>query len=157
MTDTETNPFVRAALLGTISGIRSVSAPALASMDAVQNERDLDGTPFAWLSSENASTLLALSAAGEMLLDKLPFLPNRTNPVPLLGRVLLGGYAGAVVFAEEKEPALAGAAVAGLASVVSTQVSFRIRRTLSRKLPGPLSGLAGDVAVVLLGRAFLRM
>ncbi len=156
MSDEQTNPFVRAGLLGAISGIRSVSALTFAGIDARQNDRDLDATPFSWLCSENFSTLLVLSAAGEMLLDKTPFLPNRIDPLPLLGRVFLGGAAGAVVFLEEKQSPLVGAVVAGVASVASTQVSFRVRRALSRKLPGPVAGLAGDVAVVLLGRAFLR-
>jgi uncharacterized membrane protein len=133
-----------------------MSALAAVSIDARHNDRDLDDTPFASICSPNVSTLLSLAAAGEMVVDKLPILPNRTDLLPLLGRVFFAGVSGAAVFIEEKQPAPVGAAVAALASVASTNVSFQLRRGLSRRLPGLLAALVGDAAVVALGYTFTR-
>src|SRR5690348_4911985 len=148
MPSQQANPYLKAVLLGTIAGIRSMSALAAVSIDASRNDRDLDDTPFSLLCSPNVSTLLTLAAVGEMVVDKLPILPNRTDPLPLLGRVFFAGLSGVVVAIEEKQPAPAGAAVAALASVASTQITFRLRMGLSKRLPSILAALVGDAAVV---------
>ena len=156
MSSSSTSPYLRAAILGTIAGIRSMSAPALVSREAFQSKHDFGGGPLDNLASPAVSALLDVAAVGEMVVDKLPFLPNRTDALPLLGRVILGGSAGAVLFIEEKQPPIVGALISGAAAVVSTQISFRLRRALSKRLPGLLAALTGDAAVFVLGRAYLN-
>ena len=38
-------------------------------------------------------------AIGELIADKLPFIPNRTSPGPLFGRIVLGALCGATLCA----------------------------------------------------------
>lgn len=150
------NPYLRASVLGAMAGIRSLSATTVLSLDASRTDRDLEGTVFSKLASPTVSRLLVLAELGEIVADKLPFVPNRTDPLPLLGRILWGGAAGAAAFAEAKKSALLGAAIAAQAAVISTNISFRLRAALSKKIPGPVAGLVGDAAVILLGYALLR-
>jgi len=88
------------------------------------------------------------AALGELVADKLPNIPNRTDPGPLLGRAIAGAIVGAAVGdrldRDRVRYALAGAAIA----VLTAQLSFRLRRTLSDHLPPVAAALAEDVLVV---------
>lgn len=152
----DVDPYLRAAALGAMAGIRSISGLVTLSLDASRHHRGLGGTILSKLASPMVSKLFVLAEVGEMAADKSPFLPNRTDPLPLLGRIALGGTAGAIAFVEAKEPAALGAAISALAAIVSTNISFRLRAALSKKIPGPVAGLVGDAAVVALGYALLR-
>jgi uncharacterized membrane protein len=135
-----------------------MSGPAFATIDAGRNDRKLEGTVFEPLKRSEAPLVVGFMAVGEMIVDKLPFLPNRTDPLPLIGRLVLGGTAGAAVFAGEGESALVGAAIGSLGALVSSFVGFRVRMFLIEKvgLPNLVGGLVGDAAVIGIGSALLR-
>jgi uncharacterized membrane protein len=86
-------------------------------------------------------------ALGEFVADKLPFLPDRTSPLPLVGRAVLGGVSGAAICSAKKRPVVIGALLGAVAAVGMTFVAFKFRRRLSKALPGPLVGLAEDALV----------
>lgn len=157
MATSNKNPYLRALTLGAMSGIRSMTAPAFLSYDASRNgSGGLDGTVFSMLGRRNVANVIALMSAGEIVADKLPFIPNRTDPGPLFGRLAIGGTSGAVAFVEEDKPALIGGLIGALAALISTNVSFQVRMALSRKIPGVLAAVVGDAVALGLGLTTLR-
>lgn len=77
-----------------------MSAPIL-----LPNKR-LPGTPVAeFLARKPVRSLLQMMALGEMMADKLPSIPDRIEPGPLVGRVFLSGAAGGCARASKGSPA----------------------------------------------------
>lgn len=149
----------RALLLGAISGMRSLMGAALLSSEiAHRHRRALEGTPLAPLANENVAKTLSVLSAGEVLADKLPFVPSRTDPGPLAGRALFGALAGAALCAEERESIAAGAVVGAAAAVAATFGAYHLRRWLTKRvgLPDTVVALAEDSLAYTLGRQALR-
>ena len=137
--------IVSAALgAGVIAGLRSFSAPAAVSTALTEQYG---------LAERLKPALLAL-AAGEMLADKLPFMPARTAPVALAGRVLTGAMSGAALATAAGRNRITGALLAGAAAVVSSYAALALRSALSERLavPDPLVALIEDAIVVVAGR-----
>src|SRR3954451_16983244 len=106
---TANEDLMRAAGLGLICGLRSMTGLALVSHRAVQHPGDLASTPLRLLASERVRLLLTVGAAGELLTDKLPNVPARTAPGPLAGRFLAGALTGAGVCLEDRQSPWTGA------------------------------------------------
>jgi uncharacterized membrane protein len=101
-------------------------------------------------------------AACELLFDKLPRVPNRTEPGGLAARALSGALV-AVASRRRGGPASAvGAALLGsAAAVVGAIVGLRLRRGLTRFLGGgpmanAVSGALEDAGAVAAGLALAR-
>jgi uncharacterized membrane protein len=159
MNDRLMSLYVRTLGLGAIAGLRSLTAPALLSRAAAgRHDPDLSDTPFAKLADPAIAETLGLAAAGEMIVDKLPFAPNRTIPPSVAFRAASGAFVGAALFAGEKRSPAAGAVVGALAAVAATYGAFVIRRALDREtgLPDPVIGLVEDVIAVDGGNDLLR-
>ena len=112
------NVYLKAIGIGLISGLRSMAAPALVSAHyAARDPNPLDGSPLRPLATPGAAAALKLLAAGEVLADKTPWIPDRTSPPALVGRAASGAVVGAAVCAAEGEcpgtGALAGCLAAG--------------------------------------------
>jgi uncharacterized membrane protein len=69
-------PFEKAMKLAVVTGLRSMLGPALVARSTLRPER------------EN----LALAALGEMVVDKLPFMPGRDTLLPLIVRGMAGAW-----------------------------------------------------------------
>ena len=78
--------------IGIIAGLRSLTAPAVVSWAARLGWLDLSGSWLSFLGSRTASIILSLLALAELVADKLPKTPNRTNLGPLVFRVITGGF-----------------------------------------------------------------
>jgi uncharacterized membrane protein len=97
-----------------------------------------------------------LMALGEIVVDKLPGMPSRTNAAPLFARVTIGAFVGATV-ARHARPAggALGAATALLGSYCGAAVRGRVGR---HRLADIAVALLEDAAAVgttaLLARAF---
>jgi uncharacterized membrane protein len=148
----------RALGLGAISGLRSLSGPAFVSRAASREDLDLDDTIFAFLGSPRVSKALVLMELGELVGDKLPAIPSRTSPPPLLGRAASGALVGAAVFASEGRRATTGAALGSTAAVGAAFAGEWIRALVVEKtgFPDPVVALAEDATVLLVGRRSLR-
>ena len=151
-------PIARAALLGAATGIRSQLPLALLARAASSGTLATgDAAPASWLRHPRAAGLATFSAAGETVGDKLPFIPARTQPGPLLGRIAFGGLAGAIAMQAQGESALpgalAGGAAGGLVAVAATKLrAAGVKRT---GLPDVAWGALEDVVTLGVGRAAL--
>jgi len=148
------NIYLTAIGLGVVAGMRSMSAPAFVSAHLADNEaRESSDRVLRFMSSPRTALAFKVGAAGEMVADKLPVIPDRISPGPLAGRMVSGALCGWSVCESEAKPAGIGAAAAGLAAVGSAFASYYLRRRLteSGRFPDVLVALAEDAIVLTAG------
>jgi len=125
-----TRPYImRALLLGFAAGLRSQMATAALALkhgNAPRSARWTGWIPFRW---PLARTLMLLSAAGEIVGDKLPQVPSRITAIPLAGRVAFGAFAGAAVGSERTgmAPVLTGAVLGGVGAIAGSFAGHHAR------------------------------
>ncbi len=137
-------------LLGVVAGLRSMTAPAAAAWAAHFGWIRLEGTPVAFLGSTPAAYILAVAALAELVADKLPRTPNRTDPGPFIARVVMGGLAGGALVVGAGGSLVVGALAGGLGGVAGTQSGYRLRTGLVRALgvPDYVVALGEDILAV---------
>lgn len=148
---------LRVAALGYVTGIRSMTPLALLSWTTATSEGE--HTPVGrLLESPVARTVLSVAALGEIVADKLPIIPSRTSPGPLLGRLVIGGVAGMLLCRRLQQPLvlgiISGATGAGLGAVASTTSRAWLSKTT--KTPQALWGGVEDIEAVALGLLVTR-
>jgi uncharacterized membrane protein len=153
------NAYAKAACLGVIAGMRSMTAPALISgyLDRTHSDALLD-SPLEWLATPTAASVFRVLAAGERIADKLPSVPARTSPGPLIGRGVTGALSGAAVCVADGEGLVEGAVVGALAAIASTFAFYHLRRWLTEATPLPDAAVAAaeDALALGLGRTALN-
>jgi uncharacterized membrane protein len=145
-------PLVRAAFAGVASGARSFIA-----VTAVSRTAGGPGRTERLLHRRGVQRSLRSSAAFELLGDKLPVTPPRTDPPSLAGRVAFGALSGGLVASRGGGRALAGAAVGAATSAAWTLAGPRYRSLAAARTGSDLPGaLAEDAAAVTLAWAAAR-
>jgi uncharacterized membrane protein len=136
--------------IGIIAGLRSLTAPALVSWAVRLGWLDLTGSRLSFLGSGTATIILSLLALGELVADKLPKTPNRTDLGPLVFRMITGGFSGLVVCGSAHQSLLIGAILGVLGSIAGTFAGFGIRHRLVRDfgLPDFAVALAEDIIAI---------
>ncbi len=150
------NLYLRAIGIGAVAGMRSASAPAFTSHYFANNSSlFLDASPLKGLGRTATANVLKFMAAGELIADKLPMVPSRTDPGPLGARAVSGGVCGAAVFLAEGKQAEVGAALGAASAVASSFLFMNLRRMIGKaaKLPDPVVALAEDGLALGLGYA----
>lgn len=89
--------IVLAFLIGIVSGLRALAAPAAVSWAARLGLLPLQGTPLAFLGYAATPYIFAVLAIGELINDKLPKTPSRKVPPQFIFRVISGAFSGAAV------------------------------------------------------------
>jgi hypothetical protein len=127
-----------AALAGLACSMRSMSGPAVLAARG-----QLPGRLGAGLM---------LAGAGEVVADKLPVVPSRTEPPALGGRIATGAYTGYAVGGP------LGAAVAALSAGAGTYATYHLRRQVGSAsgLPDPVVAVGEDLLCYLLAWAATR-
>lgn len=154
--------------LGLLAGMRSMAVPAILSRflasrrehtASVRDNANGGDALVRLLSRPGASTALTGMAAGEMLTDKMPFAPNRTDAPSLLGRTAIGAVSGMAVAVYRSDRAWPSALVGAAAAYGSTHVSFHLRRMLREGtfLPDPILGVLEDVFVLRAGKSLIDL
>lgn len=102
------------------------------------------------MAGRTASTVLTLLAAAELVADKSPFVPDRTDPGPLAGRILTGALAAASWNAYTRRPVVEGMIAGGMAAAASTFAFYYLRRAAVQRLgfPDPVAAQAEDALVI---------
>jgi len=149
MNDNRKNLLFRASILGIMSGMRATSGVATLSRHAVLQPEGFAKTVFKPLASPGVSKLITLGQIGEMVIDKLPFLPSRTDPQPLIGRLFAGGVSGAATLREAGKPVVPGILIGASSALVGSYVFYLLRRETGKALhlPDPAVAVAEDAAV----------
>jgi uncharacterized membrane protein len=142
------------AAIGAVSGLRSFTGPAIVSEAAHRKLLKLDKTPLAFLSSGNAAKTSIALAVGELVADKLPFIPDRTKLPSLMARFVTGAVAGAAIAGKRKRnDQIAAAVVGGTAAIAAAYAGYQYRRHV--KLPAIVAGLLEDAVAVGAGAAII--
>ena len=134
-----------------------MAAPAALSRAAERGDiGSLEGTLFAALGSPSVSTALRLFEIGELIVDKVPVVPSRTSPLPLLGRAASGALVGAALFASGGRQTMTGGVLGAVSAVVAAYATERLRLQIAERLglPDFVVALSED-ALVLFGSARL--
>ena len=147
--------YALAFLIGVVTGLRSMTAPAAVSWAARLGWLHLENTWLAFLGSAITPYILSVLAIGELINDKLPKTPSRKAPVPFGGRVVMGALCGAALGAPSQ--ALIGGLLAGvLGAVAGTlggyEARTRLGRVIGKDLPialfEDLIAVCGAVSIV---------
>ena len=147
--------YTLAFALGLAAGLRSMTPPAVVAWAAHLGWLELDGTPLAFLTSPVARYLLLAALVGELVADKLPFTPSRTQPGSFVWRILSGALSGAALVAGAEASLVAGAVLGGLGAVAGTLGGYRARTGRVRALRVPDYTIALGEDLVAVGGAIL--
>lgn len=140
--------------LGLLSGLRSITTLAFFS-DYISKRKSRATLPLSLLTLPQTALVLKLMAAGEITADKTPFIPARTQLIPLVGRAVCGGLIGAAL--SEDDP-LEGGTVGVVGAIIGTYIAYYTRRNLGQNyhIPDVLLAVAEDAIVLSATKAVIR-
>jgi uncharacterized membrane protein len=143
-------------LIGVVTGLRSLTAPAVVAWGAYHGWLNLHGSALAFMSAKAAVIIFVMVAVGELVSDKLPGTPSRTAPLGLTARILLGGLCGACLAVAGAQSMVIGALLGIAGGVAGAFGGYQIRTRLVRALKCPdfVIALAED-AVAIAGGLFI--
>ncbi|HTZ58297.1 MAG TPA: DUF4126 family protein [Acidobacteriaceae bacterium] len=140
-------------LLGGVCGLRSMTAPAVVAWGARLGWLHLVHSFLAFLAGKISLVVFSVFAIGELVADKLPFIPRRTQTGPLVVRIVFGAICGAALSISAASSPLAGAILGGAGGIAGAFAGYYYRRSLGGKFPDILLALLEDVVAV--GGGFL--
>lgn len=128
-------------LLGLVSGLRSMLAPAVVAWGARLGALAVAQTPLALMDYRITVIIFSVLAVAELIADKLPKTPSRKQPGPFIIRILSGSLVGATVGAVGGRIIL-GLILGAIGAVVGTLGGAAVRGKLAsafgRDLPAAL-------------------
>jgi uncharacterized membrane protein len=145
--------------LGLIAGLRSASAGAVASHISRQVDLNKADNKFAkLLHSGGFDRTLKVVAIGELIADKLPFVPSRTKPAGLTARIISGGVSSAAVSKTNRKNAILYGLLGATVAAGATFAFYHLRKTASRKtgIADPLIALLEDAIVAGVGLVLMK-
>jgi uncharacterized membrane protein len=140
-------------LIGVVTGLRSLTAPAAVAWAAHSGWLNLHGSRLSFMGSTPAVVTFVLLALAEVVADKLPNTPSRTALPGLIARMMFGAVCGACIAAGGSQSAVIGAflgLVGGLAGAFS---GFQTRTRLVKllKVPDFAVAVVEDVVAIAAG------
>jgi uncharacterized membrane protein len=149
--------YLKAIGMGVVAGLRSMTAPAQVSHHLANTDSSaLAGTPLAFMAKRDVAAGFTGLALGEMVADKLPIMPNRTDPPGLIGRALSGALVGAALCTQEKKCAWTGAVLGSASAVAATFAAYHLRKEIGELgVPDLLVAVGEDVLAVSTGQCVL--
>ena len=154
----QASEYARAAALGFVGGLRSMTPLALLSQLRSQGEDASSSNLVGYLNSPAARIITGLLAAGELVGDKLPATPSRISPGPLGGRVVIGAFAGWILCQQSRQSPLLGALLGGIGAAAGSAAGYYGRSWLDKvtKWPDPIFGVVEDLVTLGLGYLVTR-
>lgn len=95
-------------------------------------------------------------AAGEYIGDKLPNIPPRTQPVPLLGRIGAGATVGTLVAKRAGKPWLGAAAAGAAGALAGAYAGYGVRRALGARIGNVPAAFIEDALVLTAATLLVR-
>lgn len=147
---------VRAFLIGIAAGMRSQTPVAVLAWHHDDAPRHARWRRWPILRSVWGRRVLTLAWGGEVLGDKSPMAPPRTQPGPLFGRVLFGGIAGAAIGSERrgKGSIAMGFVIGAIGSAIGSFGGMHTRAAMveATGLPDPTIAVVEDIAALSIAR-----
>jgi uncharacterized membrane protein len=139
--------------IGFVSGLRSLTAPALVCWAAHLGWLNLAGTPLGFMRHPAAVAIFTLLALVEIVMDKLPNTPSRTAPIGLVARIVLGGLSGGALGLAGGTNLIVGAIVGIIGALVGTYGGYHARQAVVSRmhLPDFVVALAEDAVAIVGG------
>jgi uncharacterized membrane protein len=137
-------------LIGGVCGLRSMTAPAVVCWGAHFGWLHLDGSKLGFLHHPVSLAVFTLCALGELVGDKVPKIPSRTLPGPLVVRVVFGGLCAAALCISAHEALLAGVFAGILGAIAGAVGGYSLRGwlTLGFGMPDFAIALVEDAVAV---------
>ena len=152
--------YVSALLLGIVAGMRTMMAPAVLAIALFRRPELAPATaPAQWFFLRPVALLLGFAALGEIVGDKLPWVPNRTAAGPLVGRLASGAVTGAVLVQLGHIDPWVGAAYGAIGALIGAFGGFHARRFAGRVtgIKDPFVGALEDVIAIALAVSVVAM
>jgi uncharacterized membrane protein len=153
---TSTILFLLCVLIGGASGLRSLTGIAIVTIVAQRGWPHLGwlhlgATGLSFLGTPAAMCGFVALAIGELIADKMPFIPPRIQAGPLAFRFVLGAFCGSALALAAGLFWIFPAAVAGVAAVVGAYSGYWLRRGItSRRVKDLPIALLEDATAILL-------
>jgi uncharacterized membrane protein len=149
--------FINAFLIGTASGLRTLTGLAAVSWASHFGILPLGHTWLAFLGYAFTPYILTLMAIGELVNDKLPKTPSRLTPPQFIARIVMGALCGLAI-GLSGHGVIVGLVAGIIGAVAGTFGGARARsllaRTFGRDLPAAL--LEDAVALGIVAFALFR-
>jgi uncharacterized membrane protein len=142
-------------LIGVVGGLRAMTGPAVVAWAANRHALSLDDSLLAFMGSTAAVAVFTVLALGELVADKLPSTPSRTEYPGLIARGVLGGLTGACVAVAGAQSAALGAVLGAAGGIAGAFAGYEVRTRLVRALGIPDFAVAVVEDVIAIGGGLL--
>jgi uncharacterized membrane protein len=141
--------------IGVVTGLRSMTAPAVVAWAAHLGWINLSGSPLAFMVSAWAVGIFTVGALGEFVADQLPTTPARTAAVGLTARIVIGLLAGACLGVAGGASYWLGALIGAIGAIAGAFGGYQARVRLVRGLHLPDAAIAIPEDLVAIGLGLL--
>jgi uncharacterized membrane protein len=142
-------------LIGVVSGLRSLTAPAVVAWAAHRGWINLHHTPLQFMGSTSAVIVFTLFAVVELVADQLPSAPSRTSPPGLIARIVLGALCGAAIAGSGAQSIAIGAVLGATGGVAGAFGGYQVRTLLVKALKVPDFVIASLEDAVTIGAGLI--
>ena len=142
-------------LIGVVTGLRSLTGPAVTAWAARLGWLSLIGTPMHFMASIITVTIFTLLAVVELVADQLPSTPARTAPVGLSARVVMGGLCGATIAVAGGASIAIGIVLGALGGIAGAYGGYQARTRSVKALGVPDVVIAVIEDIVAVGGGLL--
>ncbi|HMI51903.1 MAG TPA: DUF4126 family protein [Candidatus Saccharimonadales bacterium] len=141
--------------IGVIAGLRAFTAPTVVAWAAYLGWMHLHHTRLGFLGSLITVVIFTLLAVFELVNDKRPTTPSRTEPGGLIARIVTGGFSGAAIGVASGQLVLASVLLAAVGAVAGAFGGYQIRSRTVRALGVPDYRIAVIEDLVAIGGGLL--
>lgn len=141
--------------IGVVTGLRSMTAPAVVAWAAHLGWIHLSGSPLAFMGSAWAVGIFTVGGLGEFVADKLPTTRARTAAVGLTARIVIGLLTGACLGVARGASYWLGALIGAIGAIAGAFGGYQARVRLVRGLHVPDAAIALPEDLVAIGLGLL--
>ncbi|PDS81129.1 DUF4126 domain-containing protein [Rhizobium sp. L43] len=143
-----------ALLIGVISGLRTMTAPATVAWGAALGWFDVSQTPLAFMGYRWTPWIFTVLAIVELIADQLPSTPSRKVPMQFGARIVSGALSGATIGAASS--LFFGGLIAGvIGAVIGTYGGAAVRGRLAAAFGKDLPAALIEDAVAVIGAVLI--
>ncbi|HEY0264174.1 MAG TPA: DUF4126 family protein [Granulicella sp.] len=117
-------------MLGFATGLRSMSGMAVLCWFVYFDALWVGNDWMAWTGKFWVAVLFTVFALAELVADKMPWIPNRVSPAPLIFRLVMGGLAGAISATSLHGSELEGILLGAIGALLGAILGYNVRKHL---------------------------